>query len=158
MKEIQLGSTIYEIPEQGESPTYGEQLTDYLSAIADTVNGLIGPYDSNNKLFTFTNSVTAFTDITGASIDPTAVDGAILTYAIRRTSSSVTATEAGQLTITYNSSNSTSAKFDTAQFKAGSAGFTFYVADDGNVQYQSTDLAGSGYTNRLRYSIKAFEI
>lgn len=157
MKTITLGSSSYSLPQNGEDPTWGEQLSDLVEAMADTLNGAVGTYDSLNKLFLFTNNMSA-TDIPGASIDPVVVNGAIMTYSCRRVTSSVTATEVGQITITYNSSNPSSAKFDFAHQQAGSAGLTFTITDAGAVQIASSNLAGTSHVGRLRFSIKAFEI
>ena len=155
-KEIILGTDTYILNQEGDSPTWGEQLSTLVEAIVDNVNNLTGPYDTLNNLFLFNNSTTA--NLVGAEVDPAAVNGAILTYSARRVTSSVTATEVGQLTLTYNSSNATSAKFDVSQFKAGSAGIEFSILDSGTINLSSNSIAGTGHIGRLRYSIRAFEI
>lgn len=158
MKNIQVGNTIYSLPLQNEAPQWGEQLSSLIEAIANQLNGIAGPYDSTNKLFEFENNITTPTDIVGAVVDPVVVNGAIVTYSVRRMTSSVTASEVGQLTVTYNASNPASSKFDVSQFKAGSAGIEFNFTDVGNLQYTTNNLAGTGHVGRMRFSIKAFEI
>lgn len=155
MKEIILGTNTYLLPQAAESPTWGEELSTLVEALADTVNNISGPYDVLNTLYLFNNNASG--NVTGAALDPQAVNGAIVTYSARRTTSSVTATEVGQLTITYNNSNPSGSFFDVSQFKAGSAGLTFTMLDDGALNLTSSNLAGTGHVGRLRFSVRAFE-
>ena len=56
-KELILGTDVYVLTQQGDSPTWGEEVSSLLEGLVDSVNNISGPYDVNNNLFLFNNNV-----------------------------------------------------------------------------------------------------
>lgn len=157
--QVTLGGTIYNVPNTGTSPVWSAQLNEYLLALGEQVNGLAGPFDVLNRLAIYSSAPTGLTDFSNVTIDPTVVNGAIVTYSMRYTTSSVTAVELGQAYVVYDPNNAASSKFNIAKQSAGSAGFNLYVTDIGQVQVILDGApAGTGFNMRLRMSVKAFEL
>lgn len=156
---LQIGGTIYFLPENSTSPSWGEELSSLIEALVAEVNGLVSPFDILNRLTILTTAPTAFTDLPNITLDPAVVNGGILTYSARYTTSSITASEVGEAFITYVSSNPVSAKFDIAKSNGAGAGILFYVTDQGQLQTSLTgSVAGTGFNMRLRMTLKAFEL
>lgn len=159
MKTLIVNGVPYSFPEQGETPTWGKEVTDWASAITDTISGLSGPYDLLNQVFLLSNSSTALVDITNFALDPALVQGAIVDYSIRRLTDSEGAFEAGTLYLSYNSFAPATQKWSVARSHAGDANCTIVITDAGQAQIAVNNLlAGSNFSGRLRYTVRALEV
>lgn len=143
---VNLKNTIYTIPDNGEQPSWGEGLTDYLEALADIVNSISGPSDLIETSATINNNVTTFTDIAGFFFNPSTVRS----FAVR-----------GNFYRTYGVSevaeefvlvglNRGTAGWVLQRDGVGNAGITFDITSAGQVQYKSSNLAGT-YTGIIKF-------
>lgn len=159
MKTLVVNGVPYDFPEQGETPTWGEQTTAWATAVTDTLGGVVGQYDVLNQIFLLSNSSTAFFDINNFSLDPALVQGAIVDYSIRRLTATTGVAEAGTMYLSYNPFGAPNQKWEVAQTFAGDARCTFNVTDAGQAQIKVDDLlAGTGFSGRLRFTVRALEV
>jgi hypothetical protein len=159
MKTLIVNGVPYSFPEQGETPTWGKEVTDWATAITDTISGLASSYDLLNQVFLLQNTSTSLIDITNFALDSALVQGAIIDYSIRRTTDSQGAFEAGTMYLSYNSFDPINQKWTISRTYGGDSRCTFYMTDAGQMQIAINDiLAGSNFSGRLRYTVRALEV
>lgn len=90
-----------------------------------------------NKSFSFTNNQSSAADVTGVLLDSSSERSAVLHYEIFR-DGTAGLYESGTLTAHYNGTD-----WDHTITRVGDAGLTFSLTSGGQLQYTSTDNAGS---------------
>lgn len=104
--------------------------------------------------FTLANNQSSAASVTGLLIDGASTRSFILDYSIYRqtaTASSAVA-QVGQLRGVYNTQSAT--WFMSDDFSGQNAGVTFSILNSGQIQYTSTNIAGSSYVGTLKYAIR----
>lgn len=81
---IQIGSETYQLPIQGSSSPWGEELSDLIKAMAEAINTTSGAADITETSAPVTN-VAGAKDIQGLAFDPAQVRSAEISYNISRT-------------------------------------------------------------------------
>ncbi len=150
---VTISGSTYLIPEQGESPPWGDDLNSLLSAMVEVLNTLSSSTDINTTSFTVANNVAVATNIPGASWDTSTVRSFILNYSIYRSTASTELAETGQLFGVYKS---TAGSWDLAQTYSGSSGVTLSITPSGQLTYTSTSLAGGSYIGKMKFNSKTF--
>ena len=144
----------FSYPSAGEAPGWGENATDWASAVTDTVNGLIGPGDILASLFSITNNQgpgeggATPANVTGLLFNSTAILGAIVYYSVTRKTDTNEAVETGELRLVYKPNSAT---WIMAQSLVGNAGISFSVTSLGQIQYTTSNLSGSNYIGKMRF-------
>src|SRR5690348_1015909 len=138
---VNIAGSTYSIPEQGQSPPWGTDLTSLLQAIVNSINSTSGTADILLTTFNLSNNQSSASNITGAAFDVSQVRSFIFTYSIYRSTDSAELAEVGQLFGTYSSVSST---WDMSQQSGGSSGVTFTITDSGQTKYTSTNMSGTG--------------
>lgn len=137
-KTLTIGSETFEYPEQGTSPGWGENATDWAVATTNKLGTLSGPNDINTTTFPIADSQSAAVDVgTGATsllFSTSAVRSFEVSYSVIRGSDVETGTMEG---IWNGSAWSFSHSF------TGDAGMDFEITAGGQVQYFS-DTKGTG--------------
>jgi hypothetical protein len=151
--QITINGLEYNLPQQGEDPPWGEELSDIIKALADVAATTVGVGDILTTNYTPANNVSSATNVTGLLFDTAAVRSAIISYSINRSTSSTELSECGQMMVTYNTSANSWA---LAQYSVGDAGLTFSITSGGQIQFVSTNMSGTGYTALMKFSAKAF--
>jgi hypothetical protein len=82
-KEVQVGTSTYELPLQGANPPWGEELTDLIEALVDAVNVAQGPNDITETSVTLINTA-GIKNINGLAFNPLQVRSAEISYNISR--------------------------------------------------------------------------
>lgn len=146
--QVNLKNTIYLIPANLEEPNWGESLTSYLKAIAEAINSISGPSDLIESSFTIDNNISSPTDVTGFFFDSTTVRSFAVRGNITR--------QHGASTFEYEEFTLVGLFEDAAGWKLqreglDDAGVDFTITSAGQVQYTSTNLAGSPYSGILKY-------
>lgn len=151
---IVIQGTTYNIPEQGQSPPWGEDLSNILQAITTSLNSVVGPSDVLTTNFTIANNQSSVANVTGLAFDVSTVRSAIISYSLYRSSAAPSEfSECGQIMITYKSvANS----WELTQFLTGSSGVVFTITNAGQVQYTSTNLSGGSYVGKMKFSARSF--
>lgn len=148
-----INGTSYQIPEQGADPPYGDDLTDYLVALGNVAQNITGTGDILTTTFNILNNQSSAANVTGASFDTSTVRSAIMQYSLYRSTNSAELSEVGHIYLTYKS---TAGTWDIAQSYGGSSGVTFSITNGGQLQYTSTNMAGTGYTGKMKFKATAF--
>jgi hypothetical protein len=143
----------------------GEDVTlDQLSDVSapSPSNGDILVYNSGSGLYelesrdfkqtqTIDNDVTVEEDLTNLILDGSTYKGYVVSYQIYRSTDSNEVSQTGTLHFAYKP---TAASWQfSEQFGGDNAGVTFSITAGGQVQYLSTDLAGTSYSGQIKYRI-----
>jgi hypothetical protein len=150
---VSIQGTTYNIPEQGQNPPWGSDLTDLLQALVDVANTSIGSADIITTSFNLGNNQASATNVTGLAFDPSQVRSAIISYSISRSTSTNEYSECGQIYITYRTSFG---NWELAQYSTGSSGVTFTVTNGGQFQYVSDNMSGLTYVGKMKFNARAF--
>ena len=135
-RELQIGSEIYEYPDNNESSSWGPDASDWAEAITDKINSISGNFDILQSSSSLADNTASDTNITGLSFSSSLVRAAEITFYIARTGK-----EYGKLLVSYNGSSWDIIQTDTI----GDEGILFNITSAGQVQYQSTST-GTGAT------------
>lgn len=144
----------FNIPTQGQNPPWGEDLSALLIAMVASLNGLQGPNDILLTPFTISNNTSSSANVTGALFDTTKVRAAIIDYSIYRSTSTTELSEVGTIYLTYKS---TAGTWDMSQTYGGDSGVTFSITAGGQLQFTSTNLSGTGYVGKMKFSARTFD-
>lgn len=150
---ITINGTPYNCPTQGQSPPWGEDLTDIILALTEVANNVAGTGDITKTTFLFANNQASAANITGLSFDSSLIRGAIVDYSIYRSTSLAEESETGQIYLNYKSTANT---WEFAQVASGSCGITLSITSLGQMQYTSTNLSGTSYSGKIVFTAKAF--
>jgi hypothetical protein len=151
--QVTLNGSTFNIPNQGENPPWGEELTDLLVELVEVSNSSVGTADVLLTSFTVANNQSSAANVTGASFDTSQVRSFIMQYSIYRSTSTNELSEVGHLYGTYKS---TAGTWDLAQTYSGSSGVTFTITSAGQIQYTSTNVSGSSYSGKMKFKATAF--
>lgn len=138
-RQLQIGSRVFEIPDAGENPGWGEDTTEYLVAIADALQSIQGPNDILLTSATLANNQTTAANIPGLSInligDVKAVE---VDYAVERVfnSGATTISENGKILSSYDGS-----QFKVSVEAEGDTGVLIDATNAGQFTYTSSNLA-----------------
>jgi hypothetical protein len=136
-KQVQIGSDIYVIPDAGDNPGWGEDLTKYLEAIADALTEVQGPNDILVTSATLANNQLVAANIPGLLFNVSEVQGIEVDCFIIRTYDSgiSVATERIKILGDYNGS-----AFSISQESSNDTGVVISVDNSGQFKYTSSDL------------------
>lgn len=106
--------------------------------------------------FTVANNISSASNVTGLLFSGAAIRSAHIRYESYRKTASGELAESGTLVILYND---IAADWDLAVLGVnGNAGVTFTITSSGQVQYVSTNLAGTSYVGTLKFSYITFDV
>jgi hypothetical protein len=150
---VTINGTTYSLPTQSTNPPWGEDLSSIIEALVEVANDSFGPADILTTNFNIANNQGSVANVSGLSFSTSEVRSAIISYSVYRSTNSAESSECGQIYITYKS---TAGTWELAQNYAGSSGVTFTITNAGQVQYTSTNMAGTGYSGKLKFNARAF--
>jgi len=150
---LELQGKIYDYPDPGASPGWGEGATEWAKAINTALTSLLGAGDILETSGLLLNNQSIATDVVGLTFSNSIVRAANIQYAIYRTtdSPSVGIAESGTLYLTYNALD-VGNEWILTQNKSGDAQVVFSVTSLGQVQYVSSDLSGTNYTGKIIFT------
>lgn len=150
---VTIQGTDYTLNNQGDNPPFGEQQSELIRALVDVANASASGTDILPTSFTLTNNTAVAANVTGLSFDTSQVRSAFINYSIYISTSLNEYSEAGQLFVTYKS---TAATWELARFAVGDAFVTFTITNSGQVQYVSSNVSGTSYSGKLKFSARTF--
>lgn len=151
--QLTINGETYQFPSNGDSPSWGESITDWAQAITNAVNSAVGNGDIIQTVVTINNNQTSSTNVGGLVFDTSTVRGAIVDYSIYRTTSSVELVEVGTMYLSYKSVANT---WELCQVgMSTTAGVTFTVSPSGQVLYTSDNQSGTSYTGTMSFRARA---
>ena len=153
-QQVIINNTIYNYPDPGELPGWGNDATEAFLALAAYVNGLSPPSDIVLASAPLADNVAVPTTITGLTFDSSLIYGAIVELTIRRSNNSTTTTELDTLDLVYSNG-----VWNLDRTISGDpTGVTFSINNSGQLQYTSTPLGGSGYVGTMIVRARTFPI
>lgn len=150
---LTINGTTYSLPSQGDSPAWGVQISDIITALADGLTATIGPNDILPSTFTVGNNVITPTPISQLVFDQAEVRSAQITYSIDRSTSATELSENGILQVNYNNTTNT---WNSSQGPINGDAQILFSIVSGQVFYTSSNLSGSNYSGKLGFSARAF--
>lgn len=152
-KILIIGNQEFEFPVEGENASWGEQVTDWATAVTEALETVQKPNDLLDTTAAINNNQTTFSNIPGFSFDTSQVISIEAKYIINRStvSPSVKITESGKI----------EGNFDGTSWKIsisgeGEADVEFDITPSGQIQYKSSNMTGSGYVGQIIFSAKVF--
>lgn len=139
-KNVQIGSDIFEIPIEGESPPWGEEVTDCLVAIGDALTEVQNEADILPTSATLANNQPTPANIPGLVFNTGIVIAVEVDFFIKRIydSGSTTVVERGKSLGYYDGS-----VFTIATETVGDSGVVISVTNGGQFQYTSDNKPNS---------------
>lgn len=152
-KDLQVGSDIFEYPEQGEKAGWGESATAWAEAISKAVNDLSGPNDILLSTASLANNQTSAADINGLLFDTSKIQSVKVDYFIERTfdSGATTIGETGQILGHYDGT-----EFIITYERTEYSGVDITVTNTGQFQYISDEKANHD-SSTMRYRAKTID-
>jgi hypothetical protein len=136
-KTVQIGSRVFEIPDQGDNPGWGEEVTAWIEAATDALSSVQGANDILVTSATLANNQSTAADIPGLLFNIAEVERVEIDYIITRVYDlgASTLTEAGKIIGSFDGS-----EFNITVEAEGESGTTITVLNTGQFQYTTTDL------------------
>lgn len=136
-KQLQIGSTIYDYPEQGDKAGWGEEATAWAEGVTNALANVQGSNDILITSATLANNQSSAANIPGLIFNVAQVEAVEIDYFIKRIfdSGATTVTETGKILGTYDGSD-----FFISTETTGDSGVVISVLASGQFQYTSTDL------------------
>lgn len=151
-----INSVPYEIPDAGDPPGWGGDTTNWMTAVTDAINSLVGSADILPTSFTIANNQITASDVTGLIFDGGSVRSSIVTYNIYRISdlNPEGNAESGTLTVLYDS-NASNPWTMTQGDVDGYSGVNLNITNSGQIQYTSTDIGTVNYSGIMTFYAKS---
>lgn len=146
-KTLQVGTEVFEYPDNLQNPGWGEEASDWARAVTDLLGTLRGPNDISITSFTLQNNQSTDANISGLRFATSQVVQCEISYMIKRVYASGTTviSESGKILGSYNGTT-----FTIVRESAGDeCGITIDVDATGQFKYKSTNL-----TNHVSSTIK----
>lgn len=136
-------------PQQGEDPQWGSEVSDWAEEVTDVLGSLTSVDDILLTSFTLTNNQSTFADINGLTFSKTSVRSARITLDVYITTSSAELQETIDITLGYKN---TADEFRISIISSGdNSGVTFNVTTAGQMQYKTTNIAGTSYAGTIKF-------
>jgi hypothetical protein len=137
-KELQIGSDIFNYPDAGEAPGWGEDATAWAEAVTEALSEISGPNDIPLTSANLNNNQTSVSDVTNFKFNIAQVQSVNSDFFIIRTydSGSTIITETGKIYGSYDGN-----EFFISVESTGDTGVSLSITNAGQIQYTSTNLS-----------------
>jgi len=155
---ITIQGTVISIPSSGQDPNWSQGIIAFANATATALSGVAGSFDISPQIFDIAAYDAATVVIPLLSFPVSNVLSVQIAYSIKRTSNTpITKTDAGTLTLIYNSQSLTW-EIVRSGTTDGGANMTFTVSAAGVVSFTTTTIGGLGHAGVLCYSAKSLTL
>lgn len=154
-RSLTIGSQTFDIPLQGEAPDYGENLTEFFTAIADSLSDIVGPSDILLTTATIANNQSSPANIPGFAYSTSTVKTIKAEYIIERSTStpSVVKVENGFIEGNYDGTS-----WNISIRTIGNSDTTLSITSGGQIQYISSNMTGAGYSGIIRFRSQSITV
>lgn len=154
-QNLVVNNNTFAYPIPGDEPGWGEGATDWAVEVTGVLDSLQGSNDIPQTSFTVANNTSSVADVVGLLFNPAQVRSAVVEYSIYRKTDSNELAEKGTLEIIYKNGGTIGSKWTLGRvFFGDDGGMLFTMTDAGQVQYTSTNLAGTNYTGTMHFSAR----
>lgn len=152
-KILTVGTETFEFPEESENGKYGEEVTDWASAVSSALTTVQQRNDIPGSTATILNNISSFTAIPGFSFDTSEVISINCEFIVTRSTTvpAVTLVSSGFIQGNYDGST-----WNVTVEYVGNSGVDFDINPSGQAVYKSTNLTGSNYTGSILFKAKVF--
>lgn len=153
-RTVIIGNKTFEIPDPGEKPSWGEDTTDYLVAVADALSTVQGPNDILQSTATIANNVTTPTPIAGFSFDTSDVLAITCEFFVTRVydSGASVVSESGNIIGSFDGST-----FTISVDSEGDSGVEFDITNAGQITYTSS-LLSNPVSGTINFVAKTLDV
>ena len=148
----------FPFPENRESPSWGEQVTDWAIEVSDALNSIVATGDIAPTSAAILNDQSAPHDVLGLQFESSTIRGAIVDYSVYRTSGSgdsfIEVVETGSM---FLANKSGAGEWVTSVLGSESANIVFTTDTDGQVQYTTDAMDDTEYTGTIRFRARAID-
>lgn len=149
---LTVNNNTFPYPEPGDEPGWGEGATGWAEEVTTVLNNLSGTDDILETTFNVANNVSSSQDIVGLTFNPSTVRSAVIDYSIYRSTSSTELAEKGKLELIYKNGATPTTKWTIGRvFFGDDGGVEFTMTDAGQIQYTSSNLAGTSYSGVMHF-------
>lgn len=152
-KILVVGTESFDFPLVGENADYGEQVTDWASAVTEALTTVQQPNDIVGTTASIANNQPTFVNIPGFSFDSSEVVSINSDATVQRSTDSVVVVENFSISGNYNGTNWF---ISVSSESEDDAGVEFNITSSGQVQYKSSLLAGANYSGSILFRAKVF--
>lgn len=152
---ISLNGTVVNFPSSGESPNWAPAVIQAIQLISQALSISAGDFDVPPQIYVMTSNVNTNVDIPNLAFPTSNVQGAIIFYAVSRTTTGSGATqisESGTIMVNYDPSKTPGNLWQVSpEFTNDGAAITFTMTDTGQLQFSTTSISGSSHTGFIFY-------
>lgn len=139
MIKVQIGNSIFEIPEVG-NPKWGEKTTRVLLALVDALSEVVGPEDILTKEALLSNNVPTRTPINGFRFNTTLIQQCIASGVIVRTFPEELSIEPMKDAFVIEAASYNGAFDYHVRYIGNNARVKLFATEDGQFEYTSEDV------------------
>jgi hypothetical protein len=152
---LTINNIPYVFPEQGDAQPWGQDATEWATAVTNALNTFLATGDVLTASTTLLNNQASALGITGLSFDPSILQGFSLEYSIYRSDTVFSAAETGTIKGAYNALTSA---WEYSQFGTNieNTGVILSIDSSGQIKYTSTNLTGGTHTCKIVFYAKGF--
>lgn len=152
-EKLTIGPNTYDFPTNNQNPGWGEVVLDWARQVSTTLNDNTGINDKTLTSFNLADGQTTPANIISCVFDIATVKSIQMNYMVIRTKDTTVITETGIITALWNGIN-----WIFSVEKIGDAGIDFDILVNGQVQYYTTLMSGSGsYSGKILYRAKTID-
>jgi hypothetical protein len=154
--DLTVNNSVFAYPSPGDEPGWGEPATDWASEVSLVLSTLQNSNDILDTSAIIANNQTLPNiSVTGLLFNSGTVRAAVVNYSIDIFTSGTELAEVGTLYLIYKNSGTIGSKWSIGRISFGDdAGVTFTMTDAGQIQYTSSNVAGTGYIGTMNFSAK----
>lgn len=152
---LTVNGTLYNFPTSGQDPNWGNELSGWATDVTFVLQNVLGTGDIVETSATIANNQSAAADVIGLKLVGPTVKHATIKYAIFRQVTSGTAagySETGTITASFNEYGTAGNFWELAHEFVGDSQVSLSITDVGQLQYLSTNLAGTAYAGTIKFS------
>ena len=152
-KQLQIGSEIFDYPEQGDKAGWGDEATAWAVAVTNALQNVQGPNDILITSATLANNQTTAANISGLTFNVSQVEAVEVDYYIERIfdAGASTVVETGKILGSYDGSD-----FVISTETTGNTGVSIDVLSSGQFTYTSSDLT-THQSSIIRFRAKSID-
>lgn len=144
------------VPYRDEVVDQDRKLSSVWASFYRTIQSLV-LYIRREASFPLVNNQASAANIEGLSFDKRYYSQAIVEYLVQRVTSGSGLIESGRLVAVYSPFSDTWTIAKVADVSVGVIGVTFSITADGQVQYTTTNQAGTASISRIVYRLRQIE-
>lgn len=152
MPTIIIAGTPINFPDTGNSPVWSDAVIQFAQTVAQTLNGIVGPFDIEPQIYNMVANLNTNVAISNLQFPVSNVRSANIRYDVSRSTNSTSVYEAGNILIDYNPNNPIGNKWSISQDFIGNADITFAITDTGQFTFTTTTISGSNHVGQIAFA------